>query len=78
MAQHGVMKNSYRIFTECSRGPEAGYRKQLRVGTKIRVDLFDGLPLWKVSELLKCKNWKVDSKYGKGVCMTYYIDILEV
>lgn len=67
----------YRIFTECIRGGVNGYRKQLRAGTKIRVDLFNGLPLWKVKELQKCKNWKVDCKYGKHSCMTYYIDILE-
>ena len=78
MAQHGVRKGGYRIFTECTR-KSTGYRKNLIVGTKIRVDLFGGLPLWKVPELLKCKNWKVDSRYGKdGICTTYYIDILEV
>jgi len=76
MAHHGKMKGSYRIFTECT--PEAnGFRKNLVAGTKIRVDLFNGLPLWKVPELLKCKNWKVDDRCNKGVCVTYYINILE-
>lgn len=70
-------EDMYRIFTECT--PKvAGFRKQLRAGHKIRVDLFNGTPLWKVPELLKCKNWKVDSKCNKGVCLTYYIDVLEV
>lgn len=77
MAQHGIRRGDYRIFTECT-FKSAGYRKYLVTGTKIRVDLFNNLPLWKVPELLRCKNWKVDCKSDKGVCVTYYIDILEV
>lgn len=67
----------YRIFTECIRSGVNGYRKRLIAGTKIRVDLFNGLPFWKVKELLKCKNWKVESKYRKYACTTYYIEILK-
>lgn len=67
---------AYRIFTECAR-KSAGFRKQLRPGTKVRVDLFNGFPFWKVTELLKCRNWKVDDRCDKGDCITYYVDILE-
>lgn len=66
----------YRIFTECIRSGVRGYRKKLVPGTKIRVDLFNGLPLWKVKELHRCRNWKVDCKCRKYGCITYYIDIL--
>lgn len=75
MAQHGKRKGDYRIFTECH-PVTVDYRKNLVAGTKIRVDLFNGLPLWKVPELLRCRNWKVDDKCDKGCCVTYYIDIL--
>lgn len=48
----------YRIFTECTRGGYRGvlYRKNLVKGTRIRVDLFNGFPFWKVRELLRCRN----------------------
>lgn len=29
-----------------------------------------------VPELLRCKNWKICDSCDKGVCKTYYIDIL--
>ena len=69
----------YRIFTECTRRVYRGaiYRKNLIPGTRIRVDLFNRLPIWKVRELVKCRNWKVDCKREKYDCTTYYIDILE-
>lgn len=36
---------------------------------------FEGY-LWQVPELLRCKNWKICDSCDKGVCKTYYIDIL--
>lgn len=73
MAQHGRMKNGYRLFTEYLKG---GYRKQLRKGTKIRIDLFGNTPIWKVKELIRCKNWKIEDQYTDGQCSTYYLNIM--
>lgn len=50
-------------------------RIYLTAGHKIRVDIFEGY-LWQVPELLRCKNWKICDSCDKGVCKTYYIDIL--
>ena len=50
-------------------------RIYLTAGHKIRVDIFEGY-LRQVPELLWCKNWKICDSCDKGVCKTYYIDIL--
>lgn len=42
----------------------------------IRVDIFGDFPLWKVPELLKCKNWRIRDSNKGTLRKTYYIDIL--
>lgn len=67
-------ETEYRIFQEYSW--RAGRnRRYLTAGHKIRVDIFAG-NIWQVPELLRCKNWRICDSYGRGICKTYYIDIL--
>jgi hypothetical protein len=75
MVQYRVRKKDYVIFTECKKNGK-GYRKYLRSGSKIRVDLFNKSLLWRVSELLRVKDWKIESCYSSGNCNIYYINIL--
>lgn len=67
-------ETEYRIFKEFSTQTDHD-RIYLTAGHKIRVDIFEGY-LWQVPELLRCKNWKICDSCDKGVCKTYYIDIL--
>lgn len=67
-------ETEYRIFKEFNTKTDHD-RIYLTAGRKIRVDIFEGY-LWQVPELLRCKNWKICDSCDKGVCKTYYIDIL--
>ena len=64
----------YRIFKEFNTKTDHD-RIYLTTGHKIRVDIFKGY-LWQVPELLRWKNWRIGDSCDKGVCKTYYIDIL--
>lgn len=65
--------NNYVIYKEQQKN---GCMKRLVKGHRIRVDVFNGFQLWKVKELLKCKNWKIRDSNKEKVRNTYYIDIL--
>lgn len=67
-------ETEYRIFKEFSCATDKD-RTYLTAGHKIRVDIFAG-HIWQIPELLRCKNWKICDSYGRGICKTYYIDIL--
>lgn len=67
-------ETEYRIFKEFNTKTDKD-RRYLSVGHKIRVDILTGY-IWQVPELLRCKNWRICDTYGRGVCKTYYIDIL--
>lgn len=72
-------KPAYVIYTQCRRCvPDSGhlYRKYLLSDTMIRLELFRGFPFWKVSELLRCKDWRVLEKQCAGNSVVYYIGIL--
>jgi len=68
-----VKKINYRIYFEWTR---RGLMKRLVRKHVIRVDIFGDFPLWKVPELLKCKNWRIRDSNKGTLRKTYYIDIL--
>lgn len=55
----------------------SGYEyKYMRKGRVICVDLWGGLRLWQVPELLRCSNWLVVDHYTELWKTTYYVYIM--
>lgn len=65
----------YQIFKEFNLRSSYEYKYMCK-GHNIRIDLFGGLKLWQVPELLKRSNWRVVGHYTEPWKTTYYIHVM--